>query len=88
MEFSILNKFEKEQKVIELHKQGKTIKQIAAIVHKNFRDISNIIKKYERQKELQAKKEKQENNQQTTPKNLSLSSKLLFYTKKGKKLMR
>jgi hypothetical protein len=34
-----LNKFEKEKKVIELHKQRKTINEVAAIVHKNFRDI-------------------------------------------------
>ena len=39
-----LNKFEKEERVIELHKQGKTIRQIAPIVHMSFRDISKIIK--------------------------------------------
>ena len=42
-----LNKFEKEKRVIELHKQGKTIKEIATEVHMSFRDISKIIKKYE-----------------------------------------
>lgn len=42
-----LNKFEKEKRVIELHKQGKTIKEIAKEVHMAFRDISKIIKKYE-----------------------------------------
>ena len=42
-----LNKFEKEKCVIELHKQGKTIKEIAKEVHMAFRDISKIIKKYE-----------------------------------------
>ena len=51
MEFPILNKFEKEKKVSELHKQGKTLKEIATIVHMSFRDISNIIKTYERKKE-------------------------------------
>ena len=61
MEFPILNKFEKEKKVIELHKQGKTYKEIATIVHMSFRDISKIIKTYERKKELQAKRE--ESNQ-------------------------
>ena len=48
MEFPILNKFEKEKKVIELHEEGKTYKEIAIQVHKNFRDISRIIKRYER----------------------------------------
>jgi hypothetical protein len=34
MEIEIkLNKFEKEKRVIELHKQGKTIKEIAKEVH-------------------------------------------------------
>ena len=42
--FSIpLNKFEKEERVIELHKQGKTIRQITPEVHMSFRDISKII---------------------------------------------
>ena len=46
-----LNKFEKEKRVIELHKQGKTIKEIAKEVHMAFRDISKIIKKYEDSKD-------------------------------------
>ena len=34
MEFTIpLNKFEKEEKVVELHKQGRTIRKITPIVH-------------------------------------------------------
>jgi hypothetical protein len=41
-----LNKFEKEKKVIELHsKEGKTLKEIAPIVHMSFRDISKIYSK-------------------------------------------
>ena len=39
-EIPILNKFEKEKKVIELHKHGKTIRQIAPEVQMSFRDIS------------------------------------------------
>ena len=66
MEFPILNKFEKEQKVIELHnKQGKTLKEIATIVHMSFRDITKIIKRYERKKELQAKREENKLSSQT-----------------------
>lgn len=41
-----LNKFEKEKRVIELYKEGKTIREIAQEVHMAFRDISQIIKKY------------------------------------------
>jgi DNA-directed RNA polymerase specialized sigma subunit len=50
MEFTIpLNKWEKIQKVIELHaKEGKTLKEIAIEVHMSFRDISKIIKTYEK----------------------------------------
>ena len=55
-----LNKFEKEKKVIELHKQGKTIRQIAPEVHMAFRDISKIIKAYDKKMRLETKKE--ENN--------------------------
>lgn len=55
MEFPTLNKFKKKQ-VIELHKQGKTLKEIATIVHMSFRDISKIIKVYERKITLEAKK--------------------------------
>ena len=62
LEFTILNKFEKEQKVIELHsKEGKTLKEIAKIVKMSFRDISKIIKAYEKKITLQAKRK--ENNQ-------------------------
>ena len=65
MEFPILNKFEKEKKVIELHKEGKTYKEISIQVHKNFRDISRIIKAYERKKELQAKRKESNQSSQT-----------------------
>jgi hypothetical protein len=44
----LLNKFEKEKKVIELHKAGKTIRLIAPEVHMSFRDISRIIKAYDK----------------------------------------
>ena len=59
MEFTIpLNKFDKEKKVIELHaKEGKTLKEIATEVHMSFRDISKIIKAYDKKIRLQVKKE-------------------------------
>ena len=46
----LLNKFEKEKRVIELHLEGKTIRDIAKEVHMSFRDISKIIKAYEKNK--------------------------------------
>jgi len=82
LEFPILNKFEKEEKVIELYKQGKTLKEIAIIVHMSFRDISRIIKKYERKITLEAKKG-EENNQKI--KKLSLSSQAFILYQEGKK---
>jgi hypothetical protein len=84
-EILILNKFEKEKRVIELHKQGRTIRQIAPEVHMSFRDISKIIKTYEKKIRLENNKGK-ENNQQTTTKKLSLSSQAFILYQKGKKI--
>ena len=84
LEFPLLNKFEKEKKVIELHKEGKTIKEIAIQVHKNFRDISRIIKTYERKKELQTKRE--ESNKTNQPKKPSISSQAFILFKEGKQI--
>jgi hypothetical protein len=41
----ILNKHEKEALVIKLHRQGKTIRQIASEAHISFTDIGKIIRK-------------------------------------------
>jgi DNA-binding NarL/FixJ family response regulator len=43
-----LNKYEKEQRVIELHLAGKTIREIAKELHMSFTPISKIIKAYEK----------------------------------------
>jgi hypothetical protein len=68
-----LNKFEKEKRVIELHSvEGKTIRDIAKEVHMSFKDISNIIKAYERKKRLLTNREN--NNPSTKTRNLSISS--------------
>jgi hypothetical protein len=80
-----LNKYEKEQRVIELHLVGKTIREIATEVHMSFRDISNIIKKYEKKVRLENNKGK-ENNQETTTKKLSLSSQAFILYQEGKKI--
>jgi len=41
-----LNRKEQEEKVIELYKQGKTVREIAKIVHLSFGPICSIIKKF------------------------------------------
>ena len=54
----LLNKFEKGKRVIELYKNGKTIREIAKEVHMSFRDISKIIKEYDRKIKIQNNKQK------------------------------
>jgi hypothetical protein len=74
VEFSFpLNKFEKERRVIELHKQGKTIRQIAPEVRMSFRDISKIIKAYDKKNRSQ-QNHKEERNTSNKIKKLSISS--------------
>ena len=41
----ILNKKEKEELVVKLHEENKTLRQIAEIVHMSFSDIGRIVKK-------------------------------------------
>jgi hypothetical protein len=41
----VLNSQDKEELVIRLHKEGKTIRQIAAAAHLSFTDIGSIIRK-------------------------------------------
>ena len=71
----LLNKFEKEKRVIELHLEGKTIREIAKEAHLSFRDISKIIKEYEKKKRLESKKE--ENNQSSQIKKPSFTLPLI-----------
>ena len=77
-----MNKFEKEKRVIELHIQGKTIRQIAPAVHKNFSDISKIIKTYERKKESKRKVRKQS----SLPKKPPISTQAFKLFRDGQKL--
>ncbi|MGE5635298.1 MAG: hypothetical protein ACM3VV_08690 [Deltaproteobacteria bacterium] len=66
-----MNKFEEEKRVIELHLEGKTIREIAKEVHISFRDISNMIKGYSKKIRLESKqKENNHSNQikKTIPK--------------------
>jgi hypothetical protein len=41
----ILNRRDKEQLVIKLHQEGKTIREIASTAHLSFTDIGAIIRK-------------------------------------------
>ena len=80
----LLNKFEKKKKVIELHSGGSTIRDIAPLVKMSFRDISTITKEYDRKKRLETKRE--ENNQSSPIKKLSISSRAFILFKEGKKI--
>ena len=79
-----LNKYEKENRVIELHLAGKTIRDISKVVHMSFRDIAKIIKVYERKIRLQVKRE--ESNQSTQPKKPPISTLAFKLLRDGKKL--
>ena len=81
----LLNKFEKEKRVIQLYKDGKTIRDIAKEVRMSFRDISNLIKAYNKKIRLQQPK-KEENNQSSPRKKLSISSRAFILFKEGKKI--
>jgi hypothetical protein len=43
--FLFLSRTEREQRVIELYQQGKTIREIAHEVHMSFGDIGDIVRK-------------------------------------------
>ena len=86
MEFSIpLNKFEKQDLVLRLLKEGKTYREICSIAHVSPRDIKPIEKEYYRKKRLETKKGK-ENNQQTTTKKPSISTQAFILYQEGKKI--
>ena len=85
MKFSIpLNKFEKEKKVIRLHIQGKTIREIAPIVRMSFRDISKIRKECDKKIKLQ--QNKKDNTKSTPTKKPSLSTQAFVLYQQGKKI--
>jgi hypothetical protein len=42
---AVLNRWDKEQLVIKLHQQGKTIREIASVAHLSFSVIGLIIRK-------------------------------------------
>ena len=81
-----LNKFEKEKRVIELHLEGKTIRDIAKEIHMGFYDIGRRIKTYEKQQAAIALKEKPESDSSNIKKKPSKSSQAFKLFREGKKL--
>ena len=82
----LLNKFEKEKRVIELHLEGKTIRDIAKEIHMGFYDIGRRIKTYEKQQAAIALKEKPKSDLPQIKKKLSKSSQAIKLFREGKKL--
>jgi transposase len=82
-----LNKFEKEKRVIELHLEGKTIRDIAKEIHIGFNDIGRRIKTYEKQQAAIALKEKPKSDSCNIKKKPSKSSQALNYFVKVKNLL-
>ena len=80
MEFPILNKFEKQDLVIKLHKEGKTYREIAHIARVLVRDIKPILKT---EQKLGTNKRKEKKNQTKKP---SISSQTFILFKEGKKI--
>ena len=81
-----MNKFEKEKRVIELHLEGKTIRDIAKEIHMGFYDIGRRIKTYEKQQAAIALKEKPESDSSNIKKKPSKSSQAFKLFREGKKL--
>ena len=79
-----LNKFEKEKRVIQLHIEEKTIRAIVPIVLMSIRDISKIIKAYEKKMRLQSNQK--ENNPDSQIKKPSISSLAFKQFRDGTKL--
>jgi hypothetical protein len=84
-ERTILNKFEKEKRVVQLHIEGKTIREISEGVHMSFRDISKIIKAYDKKSSLESVIENDEIKKNQRIKKLSTSTKAFKLFLKGKK---
>ena len=66
----MLTRQEREQNVLSLYNEGKTIREIAKEIRMSFRDIGAVLKKEEKEKERQ--KRQLENN--TTPNSDSTES--------------
>ncbi|HET9773348.1 MAG TPA: hypothetical protein VFP25_00035 [Nitrososphaeraceae archaeon] len=83
-ETTTLNKFEREKRVIQLHTDGKTIRQISKEVHMAFRDISKIIKAYDKKSRLENTIENNEINKNQHIKKLSTRNRAFKLFQKNK----
>ena len=72
----VLNRRDKEQLIIRLHQEGKTIREIASSAHMSFGDIGSIIRRIEGQDEKVKTKDM---------KNKSKDTQALFLFSNGKK---
>ena len=72
----ILNKKEKEELVVKLHQENKTIRQIAEIVHMSFKDIGAIIRRID---------VRADNDADTNISNKSKETKALWLFENGKR---
>ena len=79
-----LNKFEKRALILRLLKEGKTYREICHIAHTSPGEIKPVSKEYDRKKRLEIKRE--ENNQSSPIKKLSISSRAFILFKEGKKI--
>jgi hypothetical protein len=81
----MLNKFEKQERALQLHKEGKTIREISKAVHMAFRDISKIIKAYDKKSRLESIIENDEINNNQHIKKLSTSTRVFKLFLKNKR---
>ena len=79
----MLSRVEKEQRVIELYKQGRSIREIAHEVHKSFADIGSIIRKFTGLQGDDGKSKEQQDKAPTTT--LSKDSQAFALFSEGKK---
>ena len=73
----MLNRRDKEQLVIKLHKEGKTIREIASAAHLSFTDIGAIIRRIEDKDDV--------GDETKDLKNKSKTTQALYLFKNGKK---
>ena len=78
-----LNKFEKQDLILRLLKEGKTYRDICRIAHVSPCDIKPIAKEYERKKRLENNKRKEKKNQTKKP---SISSQAFILFKERKQI--
>jgi hypothetical protein len=74
----VLSRRDKEQLVIELHRQGKTIREIASAAHMSFTDIGTIIRRADGH-------DKDDDIETKDLKNKSKDTQALFLFSRGKK---